>query len=37
MGTYCMAQGPLLVLCDDINGKGTQKKRGYVYTYFVVV
>ena len=33
MGTYSMAQGPLLVLWDDLNGKGIQKKRGYVYMW----
>ena len=33
MGTYAMAQGPLLVLCDDLNGKGIQKKRICVYVF----
>ena len=27
MRTYCIAQGTLFMLCDDLNGKEIQKRR----------
>ena len=35
MRTYCVAQGTLLKLCRDLNGRGNPKKEGvYVHTGF---
>ena len=35
MRTYCVAQGTLLKLCRDLNGRGDPKKEGvYAHTGF---
>ena len=35
MRTYCIAQGTLLMLCGDLNGKELQKEGIYGYVWLI--